>query len=258
MKKETSDAIDAKLRAEPDYKELSALLDEQSDARKDRLAYELTQSQRCEPSQNQGAVDMEPKTRAIDNRILELKDTERLSFTEIADRLNLEGLTNQAGGKFTRKSVAGRYYRFKEKKVSQDAQACEGLPEAGDTANHANVATPDESEPPEPDLANDANVCEDLLGITLEDLPCEPSELSEHEKSLLPPEASSEPCEPLVDETAKPDDDAQYDLPSHMVATLRKLIREELQAMTLEPANLAKPAKPDYRHASTHATGCGQ
>ena len=80
MKKETSDAIDAKLRAEPEYKELCALLDKQSDAQKARLVHELTQSQGCEHSHNQGAAHMEPKTRAIDNRILELKDAEGLSF----------------------------------------------------------------------------------------------------------------------------------------------------------------------------------
>ena len=138
--------------------------------------------------------------------------------------------------------MAGRYYRFKEKKVAQGCEGCEN-PSTGEQPTKG--TTPDASNQADQDLANDANVCEALLDITWEDVPCEPSELSEHEKSLLPPEASSEPCEPLVDETAKPDDDAQYDLPSHMVATLRELIRDELQAMSLEPANLAKAAKPD-------------
>jgi hypothetical protein len=261
MKKELSDLRDAQLRAEPDYIDLCKLLDAQSPARKARLAHELTQSQGCEHSHNQGAAHMEAKTRALDTSILALKDAEGLSFSEIAARLNAEGFTNQAGGKFTKKSVGNRYYRLKGKLSSQGAQGCEDSAtgkqgangakhcEDGQTGEHpANVARRGETERPEPDLANHANGCEDASDHMPDHVSCEscePCESCENPRAVGLAANDAQLCEACVDEPAKHGDDSQYDLPSHMVATLRKLIREELAAMPTLPANIAKVAKVD-------------
>jgi hypothetical protein len=248
MKKETSDAIDAQLRAEPDYKDLCKLLDKQSDAQKARLAYELTQSQRCEQSQDRGVKDMKAKTRAVDTRIMELH-AQGMSFSEIADRLHIEGLTNHVGGTFTKKSVSGRYYRIKDKPSSQGAPGCDDTLASQDSAKVARLS---ETGTHDLDLAKDANGCEELLGITLEEVSCEPSQPGEDTEAPLNRETLCEDAQtcddnqtPAVDsDLAKHGEDSQYGLPSQMIAPLRKLIRDEIQAMGLNFANYAKDAKP--------------
>ena len=232
-KKDLSGLRDAKLRAEPDYKGLCSLLDQQTDAQKARLVSELSQSQRCEPSQNKGAKDMEDKTRALDPRIMELK-AEGLSFSQVADRLNAEGFKNQAGGTFTRKSVAGRYYRFKGKEPSQDSQGCD----SNSMVEHpATAAKPCEDSSRLEDHANDATQC-DYEGTDLD---------------LAKDETGCEPCddttgnqqEPLSSEHSQPCEASQSALPPEMVQAVRALVREELAAMSAEVANIAKAAKDD-------------
>lgn len=213
-KKELEDLRDAKLRADPEYQDLCKLLDRQTEAQKDRLTHGLTQPQGCEHSQDPGADIMEYSTKALDARIVELK-SEGLSFSQVADRLNAEGFKNQAGGTLTRKSVAGRYYRFKGKDVSQLCEPCDDLASREHFAIDSRHC---EDSTGTADSANVGTICQDGIRDEQEPLSPEPSQTCESSHSALLPE---------------------------MIEDVRALVREELQAISEEAANLAKGSKAD-------------
>jgi hypothetical protein len=120
------------LRAEPEYKELCALLDKQSDTQKNRLEKALTQQE--------GGADMEA-TNDIDSRILELRDRQGLSHPKIAEQLNQEAMLTAKGKPFTPGAVQMRYSRLK-KQVSHEPQSCEEIENADEPGSPCEISEP--------------------------------------------------------------------------------------------------------------------
>lgn len=119
-RRRTSDEIDAALRAHPDYQELTRLLSKQTDAQRGRLETHL--SQLGDDSHERGnAMSTKEET---NRRLMELKST-GLSHERVAEKLNVEGFTNESGGPFTKGLVQKRWQRLQAKLDSQQSQPCE-------------------------------------------------------------------------------------------------------------------------------------
>jgi len=100
---------DDDLRADPDYKELCRLLDKQTAARKARLGRFL--------AEQEGET---MKKKDLDDRIMELRDHQGLTFSEIANQLLTEGYFFDAEKRsWVPNEVRGRYRRAKAKQSSQ-------------------------------------------------------------------------------------------------------------------------------------------
>ncbi len=108
-RRKRSDELDAALRADPDYRELCRLLDKQTAARKARLGRFL--------AEQEGET---MKKKDLDDRIMELRDQQGLTFSEIASRLLTEGYYFDVEKRsWVPNEVRGRYRRAKAKQSSQ-------------------------------------------------------------------------------------------------------------------------------------------
>jgi hypothetical protein len=126
MRRKTSDEINAALRADPDYQDLCRLLDKQTAPQKARLEKRLTREEESEPMETR---------EDIDNRILDLKEKQGLSYAKVAERLNEAGYTTATGGLFKKSSVQTRYEIIRKQRENGErseppGEPCESSPVA--------------------------------------------------------------------------------------------------------------------------------
>jgi|GEM_PF-2807275 len=231
MKRKRSDEIDAALRADPDYQDLCRSLDKQTQARKERLETYLANE--CEPSQDEEQT-MDRKAEAlkgsgIDQRIGELRDSERLPFPEIVARLTAEGITDRSGKPFKLQAVRKRYDRLKKKEASQQSQPCEAVETEQsicESCEHSHD-TPTGTSAGRFDEACDTSQNNRAADTAVQS--GEPCEQCESEQDPEPPSLPCEPCDP-----------SQLTLSPDIIAALRTIAREEFQSML---ANHTTPAQ---------------
>ena len=222
-----SDELDAALRADPDYQDLRAMLHKQTEKQKRRFSQTFAEERNMESTED------------ITTRIVELKG-QGLTYPQIAERLNAEGLRTAKGGLFTRTNVQQYVLRFNKRQATNTGEAAKaGEPIATEEPDvePANVGESFGQEEPdvslaipcetvaqdsvEPEIANGGERCEAIdreSSVAKHGEVCEDSTLAN----------IRQPCEAL--DLAKRGEPIAT-LPDQWLAIIRRVVREELSSM---------------------------
>ncbi len=273
MKKEKSDAIDAALRREPEYKELCRLLSKQTIKQKARL--EAALSEHCEGSQGREA-DMskvkelnEQRKRLLEERekttmalkIRDLINEHGQDWESIAEELNKANVTTPKGLPWTAKRLdqwakrksneallklkRNDYFDAEEAKLKEIDFKLNRLAAELATETIRSVAGNKAVPRIPPKIASIPRISQPSQRNEQSEESFSDSEDSQTSQACEPETVTGEPCESIEPDEQQPCErsETSQEIPPEWLQPLRELIKKEIQsAMT---ANLVKSAKLD-------------